>query len=105
MASLSRKVPADLDETTSNEIKTYAKKIFKFIGCSGVARIDFIIDKDTKKVYANEINSIPGSLSFYLFKPLGMEYKEILDKLINIAIDNYKSNERLNFSFENNLLA
>ena len=105
MASLSRKVPADLDETTSNEIKTYAKKIFKYIGCSGVARIDFIIDKDTKKVYANEINSIPGSLSFYLFKPLGMEYRELLDKLISIAIENYKDQERLNFSFENNLLA
>lgn len=105
MASLSRKVPADLDEETSDEIKTYAKKIFKYIGCSGVARIDFIIDKDTKKVYANEINPIPGSLSFYLFKPLGMEYKELLDKLINIAIENYKDQERLKFSFENNLLA
>ena len=105
MASLSRKVPADLDEATSNEIRTYAKKIFKYIGCSGVARIDFIIDKDTKKVYANEINSIPGSLSFYLFKPLGMEYKELLDRLISIAIDNYKAQERLNFSFDNNLLA
>lgn len=105
MASLSRKVPADLDEATSNEIKSYAKKIFKYIGCSGVARIDFIIDKDTKKVYANEINSIPGSLSFYLFQPLGMEYRELLDKLINIAIENYKDQERLNFSFENNLLA
>lgn len=105
MASLSRKVPADLDEATSNEIKSYSKKIFKYIGCSGVARIDFIIDKDTKKVYANEINSIPGSLSFYLFKPLGMEYRELLDKLINIAIENYKNQERLNFSFENNLLA
>lgn len=105
MASLSRKVPADLDEATSNEIKSYAKKIFKYIGCSGVARIDFIIDKDNKKVYANEINSIPGSLSFYLFQPLGMEYRELLDKLINIAIENYKDQERLNFSFENNLLA
>ncbi|MBR0039052.1 MAG: D-alanine--D-alanine ligase [Lachnospiraceae bacterium] len=105
MASLSRKVPADLDEATSNEIKSYAKKIFKYIGCSGVARIDFIIDKDTKKVYANEINSIPGSLAFYLFQPLGMEYRELLDKLINIAIENYKDQERLNFSFENNLLA
>lgn len=105
MASLSRKVPADLDEATSNEIKSYAKKIFKYIGCSGVARIDFIIDKDSNKVYANEINSIPGSLSFYLFRPLGMEYRELLDKLISIAIENYKDQERLNFSFENNLLA
>lgn len=105
MASLSRKVPADIDDELADKIRNYAKKIFKYIGCSGVARIDFIIDKDTNKIYANEINPIPGSLSFYLFKPLGMEYTELLDKLIQISIDNYKDEERLNFSFDNNLLA
>lgn len=105
MASLSRKVPADIDEKKAEEIRKYAKMIFKYLGCSGVSRIDFIIDKDTDKVYANEINSIPGSLSFYLFKPLGMEYKSLLDRLISIAIENYKNEERLSFSFDNNLLA
>ena len=105
MASLKRKVPAEIDEKTEKEIKEYAKKIFKYIGCSGVARIDFIIDKDENKVYANEINPIPGSLSYYLFEPLGIKYKELLDKLIKIAIDNYKSEERLNFTFDNNLLS
>ena len=105
MASLSRKVPADIDNEMAGKIRNYAKKIFKYIGCSGVARIDFIIDKDTNKVYANEINSIPGSLSFYLFKSLGMEYTELLDRLIQISIDNYKDEERLSFSFDNNLLA
>ena len=105
MASLSRKVPADIDEKKAEEIRKYAKMIFKYLGCSGVSRIDFIVDKDTDKVYANEINSIPGSLSFYLFKPLGMEYKLLLDRLISIAIENYKNEERLSFSFDNNLLA
>lgn len=105
MASLSRKVPADIDEKKAEEIRKYAKMIFKYLGCSGVSRIDFIIDKDTDRVYANEINSIPGSLSFYLFKPLGMEYKLLLDRLISIAIENYKNEERLSFSFDNNLLA
>ena len=72
MASLSRKIPADIDDISADKIKSYAKKIFKYLGCSGVSRIDFIIDKDTNEIYANEINSIPGSLSYYLFKPLGM---------------------------------
>ena len=105
MASLKRKVPAELDEKTGNMIKEYARKIFKYIGCSGVARIDFIIDKDENKVYANEINPIPGSLSYYLFEPLGLKYRELLDRLIKIAVDNYKSEERLSFTFDNNLLS
>lgn len=103
MASLQRKVPAELDDKTANEIKEYAKKIFMYIGCSGVSRIDFIIDKDTGKVYANEINPIPGSLSFYLYEPIGIKYKELLDKLITIALENYRRESKLNFSFENNL--
>ena len=105
MASLKRKVPAELDEISEKLIKEYAKKIFKYIGCSGVARIDFIIDKDSNKIYANEINPIPGSLSYYLFTPLGIEYRTMIDKLINIAIENYKNEERLSFTFDNNLLS
>ena len=104
MASLKRKVPADLDDTMANKIKEYAMKTFKYIGCSGEARIDFIIDKSTNEVYANEINPIPGSLSYYLFEPIGLKYKDLLDRLIKIAINNYRLEEKLNFTFENNLL-
>ena len=95
MASLKRKVPADIDENKANEIKEYAKKAFKYIGLSGVSRLDFIIDKDTNKVYLNEINPIPGSLSFYLFEPIGLKYRDLLDRLINIAIDEFKKTEKL----------
>ena len=104
MASLKRKIPAEIDEKTASSIKEYAKKIFKYLACSGVARIDFIIDKDTGKVYANEINSIPGSLSYYLFEPMGIKYKELIDRLINIAIENFKREERLEFTFDSNIL-
>ena len=105
MASLKRKVPAELEENMANDIKECAKKIFKYLGCTGVARIDFIIDKDSGKFYANEINSIPGSLSYYLFEPVGLKYKDLLDKLINIAIENFKREERLSYTFDNNLLS
>ena len=105
MSSLKRRVPAEIDENMGKKIEECAKKIFKYLGCSGVARIDFIIDNDNNVFYANEINSIPGSLSFYLFEPLGITYKDMLDKLINIAIENFKRDERLSFTFENNLLA
>ena len=104
MASLKRKVPAELPKDIEDEIKNYATKIFKYIGCSGVARIDFIIDKDTGKVYANEINPIPGSLSYYLFEPMGLKYEELLDKLINIALNNYRLDSKLNYSFSSSIL-
>lgn len=104
MASLKRRIPAEIDEASANRIRDYAKIIFKYLGCSGVSRIDFIIDKDTNTIYANEINAIPGSLSYYLFEPLNTDYKTLLDKLINIAINNYKNDERLSFTFDNDLL-
>ena len=104
MASLKRKIPAELEENVVNKIREYAIKAFKYMGCSGVARIDFIIDKDNGNIYANEINAIPGSLSYYLFEPIGIKFSELLDKLINIAIDNYKREERLNYTFESSVI-
>ena len=104
MASLKRKIPAELEESVANKIREYAIKAFKYMGCSGVARIDFIIDKDNGNIYANEINAIPGSLSYYLFEPKGITFKELADRLINIAIENYKREERLNYTFESSVI-
>lgn len=103
MASLQRKVPAELDEKMTNEIKDLAVKTFKVIGCSGVSRIDFIIDKDENKAYVNEINTIPGSLSFYLWEPTGLKYKDLLDKLIEIALREKRREEKLEFTFDENI--
>ena len=104
MASLKRQIPAQLEEDTASKIREYAMKAFKYMGCTGVARIDFIIDKSTGQIYANEINSIPGSLSYYLFEPKGIKYSELIDRLINIAIENYKREEKLNYTFESSVI-
>ena len=104
MASLKRKIPAELEDSVANKIREYAIKAFKYMGCSGVARIDFIIDKDNGNIYANEINAIPGSLSYYLFEPKGLKFKELTDRLINIAIENFKREERLNYTFESSVI-
>lgn len=104
MASLTRKVPADVDKNVENEIKKYGLKAFKYLGLSGVTRIDFIIDKDENKIYLNEINPIPGSLSYYLFEPLQIKFGDLLDKLIKISLDNYRLENNLKFSFENSLI-
>ena len=105
MESLSRKLPADIDETTRETIRNMAVDTFKTLGCNGVARIDFIIDEKENKIYVNEINTIPGSLSFYLWKAVGMDYPDLLEKLIQLAIKRAREQEDIIFSFDSNILS
>lgn len=105
MASLGRKIPADLTEEKANEIKRLACDIFKAVGASGVVRIDFLIDTETDKVYANEINTIPGSLAFYLWEPAGLKYTDMIDKLIDLAFARQRSRENLTYTIDTNILS
>lgn len=104
MASVSRKIPAELTPEKREEVRSMAVKSFKALGCNGVARIDFMIDEDTGKLYFNEINTIPGSLSFYLWEPLGVPYKELLDRMIKLALKRARTEEDITFSFDTNIL-
>lgn len=105
MASLSRKIPADLSEEKSNEIRELSCKIFKALGCNGVVRIDYLLDTETDKVYANEINTIPGSLSFYLWEATGLKYTDMLDRLVDLAFRRQRGRENLTFTIKTNILS
>ncbi len=105
MASLGRKIPADIDDEMTAYIRDLACKIFKAIGASGVVRIDFIIDTETNKVYANEINTIPGSLSFYLWEPTGVPYKELLTRMIDLAFRRQRNRENISYTINTNILS
>ena len=94
MSCSSRKIPADISKKMQEEIVDIAKKAFLALGNSGVVRIDFLIDNETKKVYINEINTCPGSLSFYLWEPSNKKYSELLDELIKIGIRNYQYKQK-----------
>ncbi|MDO5563612.1 MAG: D-alanine--D-alanine ligase family protein [Eubacteriales bacterium] len=96
---------AQIDDGTREYIEKISMDTFKAIGCAGVARVDCMIDVDSGKIYVNEINTIPGSLSFYLFEGSGIKYQELLDRLIKIALDNFRRREKINFTFGNNLLS
>lgn len=104
MASVSRKIPAELSAEKREEIRELAVRAFKALGCNGVSRIDFMIDEDTGKLYFNEINTIPGSLAFYLWEPLGVSYKELLDRMIQLAFKRVRTEESLTFTFDTNIL-
>ena len=105
MANLSRKIPAELSPEKREEIRELAVKSFKALGCCGVSRIDFMIDEEEDKLYFNEINPIPGSLSFYLWEPVGVPYKELLDRMIQLAMKRTRTEESLTFTFDTNILA
>ncbi len=87
-------IPADIPNEKIKEIKRLAAKAFKAIDGSGLSRVDFFVEKDTKKVYINEINTMPGftSISMYpkLWESEGLKYSELIDKLIELALEGKK---------------
>ncbi|MCM1487891.1 MAG: D-alanine--D-alanine ligase [Firmicutes bacterium] len=105
MASLKRKIPADISDEMRREIREMSVKAFKCLGCSGVARIDYMLDVVQNKIYLNEINTIPGSLAFYLWEPLGTKYSQLLDIMVTLALKRDREIKNLNFTFESNILA
>ena len=82
MASLKRELPAKLPDTVTALVKDYAVKTFKTLGCEGLARIDLMIDEEDGRIYVNEINTIPGSLSSYLWDYTGIPFTQVIDRLI-----------------------
>lgn len=105
MASLKRKIPAPITSEQREYIRSTAVKAFQALGCGGISRIDFLLDTETGEIFFNEINTIPGSLSFYLWEPLGVKYTELLDRMIALALKRDRQNRALTFTFESSVLA
>ena len=84
-------IPAEIEESQIAEIKKLAIKAFKAIDGKGLARVDFFIEKETNKIYINEINTMPGftQISMYpkLFEAVGISYSELLDRLIMLSFE------------------
>ena len=105
MASLTRKIPADITPEMRDRIRDTAVRAFHARAGFGVARIDFMIDEEDGALYFNEINTIPGSLSFYLWEPLGIPYPELLDRLIDLARKHALESQKTTTAFDTNILA
>ena len=99
------KLPADISTDLKQTIQELALKTFKVLGCSGVIRIDFMIDKDTNSIYVNEVNTIPGCLSFHLWKATNLKYTELLDKLIDLSLKRNREEKNITYSFDSNILS
>ena len=104
MATLKRKIPADITSEQRDTVRKMAVDAFKVLGCSGVSRIDFMMDTATGEIWLNEINTIPGSLSFYLWEPVGVKYTELLSRMISLSLKREREQENITFSFDSNVL-
>lgn len=104
MVSTDRIIPARLDEKMTEEIRSLAQSVCQVLNLSGVTRVDFLIDKKKNKVYVNEPNTIPGSLSFYLWEATGKSYEQLLDEMISLGIKEYKRKNKKIVSFDTNIL-
>lgn len=104
MASVDRVIPANISSTLNSAIQDLANETFLVLGNSGVVRIDFLYDPSKKQLYVNEINTIPGSLAFYLWEDK-YPYSLLLEKLVKIGIDKKRRRENKVFSFDTNVLA
>jgi len=105
MATLQRKVPAEISEEQAKEIKEIAVKTFKLLGCNGVSRIDFMIDLNDNSIYVNEINTIPGALSYYLWEATGKTFEKELDELVEFAFKRNRERQNRTYSYDQNILA
>ena len=104
MASLSRVLPAPIEDELKKEIQEMSKKIFRMMDCKGVVRIDYMFDRATEKLYITEINTIPGSLAFYLWENDGMPYRELIDRMISCAEKAHADKNRANYAYTSDIL-
>ena len=104
MASASRRIPAPISSSLTQKLQAEAKKLFVLFDCSGVVRIDFFVDPSEEIVYVTELNTIPGSMSFYLWEATGLPYTQMINELVQIAQTKYAEKSKLITSFDSNIL-
>ena len=105
MQASQKRIPAELPEDVTERIRYLAGETFRVLGCHGVSRVDFIIDGDNGNIYVNEINTIPGSLSFYLWEASGIPFAELMDRLVKLALKRKREQGQKIVSYDQNIFA
>jgi D-alanine-D-alanine ligase len=104
MKSMDRRIPAPIEDSLRDEIQALAIEVFKSLDCKGVVRIDFIVDKAAGKTYVNEINTIPGSFSYYLWEPAGIPFAKLVEMLDAIACKAHAEKNLNSYAFDSGVL-
>ena len=105
MQASQKRIPAELPEDETNRIKFLAGETFRVLSCHGVSRVDVIVDGKTRDIYVNEINTIPGSLSFYLWEATGLSFEKLMEKLVALAIKRKREQTHKTVSYDQNIFS
>lgn len=97
-------IPADLEDDVAEEIREMAMDIYRLFECAGTARVDFLYDRDEETVYANEINTLPGTLYHHLWDKTGTSLSELLQTLLQLAMERHNAKQNLMTTFDSDIL-
>ena len=105
MASLKRVLPAPIEPELRDKIRALSMEIFNDMDCKGVVRIDYMYDAASDGLYITEINTIPGSLAFYLWEACGMPYSRLIDEMVRCAMEAQKDKDDSNYAYSSDILS
>ena len=105
MQASEKKIPADIPVEMSEEIRRMAGETFRVLSCHCVSRVDVMVDREDNSIYVNEINTIPGSLSFYLWEESGISFTQLMDRLVALALKRKRETDRKTFTYDANIFA
>ena len=105
MQASEKRIPADLPDDVTKRIQFLAGETFRVLGCHGVSRVDVIVDRADGQIYVNEINTIPGSLSFYLWEATGLKFADLMDTLVKLALKRKREAGQKTVSYDQNIFA
>lgn len=102
--NLYSEIPANIKPDLSQLVEDLGKRTYKALGCSGIARVDFLIDKNTEQIYVSEVNTLPGSLYYHNWKKAGVSALELISELIRLAEERFKAGQEITYTFNSNIL-
>lgn len=105
MQAAQKRIPAELPADVTERIQFLAGETFRVLGCHGVSRVDVIVDRADGNIYVNEINTIPGSLSFYLWEATGLTFAGLMDRLVQLAVQRSREAGQKTVSYDHNIFA
>ncbi len=103
MDSLARRIPAPIGEELTEKVQAWTLQIFRMLECKGVVRVDYMLDAENN-LYVNEINTIPGSLAFYLFEPMGIHFRQLVDRLVEYAYKALAQKNESTYAYHSDIL-